>query len=378
MNETSLLRRDIAQYVALGLLASVLAWTFGFTSFVSRARAANLTTVSDTISNSDLGVVATHTIQYTNGTTTVAGQTIRVTFDPTTDRFGGIGSVVNADVQTTGMTLAATCGAPASEVTLTTSTAAGDESIILTVCSGDTIATGTKTVVVSNKLTNPTTTSSYVIRIAGTQENNADTRVAIIDNVVVTAAVDTSFTFTIAGVSSSVSVHPSGVTTTVTSTATTIPFGTLPLNTPVTMAQKLTVATNAKNGFIVTVKEDQNLLSTTGADIDLFRNGESTATPIPWVAPSSTLDVENTYGHIGLTSNDTDLNSGEFGTSTANYAGNFNPTSSRQVFSHTGPSDGTTQDKGIATVAYRIQIGALQEAANDYTNTLTYVATPTF
>ena len=58
------------------------------------------------------------------------------------------------------------------------------------------------------------------------------------------------------------------------------------------------------------------------------------------------------------------------------YVGNFdNP---RGIFWHTGPSDGTTANIGSTTVAYTIQVGALQEAGNDYTNTLTYVATPTF
>jgi hypothetical protein len=82
---------------------------------------------------------------------------------------------------------------------------------------------------------------------------------------------------------------------------------------------------------------------------------------------------------MGLTSDDADLNSGEFGTSTPLFAGNIQAsTTPRQVFSHTGPSDGTTQNKGLIKVAYRIQIASLQEAGNDYTNVLTYIATPTF
>jgi hypothetical protein len=138
----------------------------------------------------------------------------------------------------------------------------------------------------------------------------------------------------------------------------------------------LNVATNARNGFVVTVKEDQNPLSATGADIDLFANSIANATPIAWSAPSSTLNNEGTYGHIGVTSDDADLNTDEFGT--ALFAGNFQSTSSRQIFSATGTADGATANIGSSTVAYRIQIGALQEAATDYTNRLTYVATPTF
>lgn len=365
---------QIKKTVAVSLIATLLSFYFGF-RLISTAEAAALTSVTDTISDSDLGVGANHVIQYTNATATTAGQTIRITFDPETDRFGNIAGVLFADVSFSGATLVASCGGGTDEVTLSTSTAANDESVIFTVCTGDTVATGTKTITVGNtRITNPTSTASYIIRIAGTQANSADTRVAIIDDVVVTASVATTFTFTIAGVATGTTIN--GVTTTYASTATALNFGTLPVGSAVTMGQQLNVTTNAANGFVVTVVEDQNLLSTTGADIDLFANGNATSTPSPWTSPANTLGSEQTYGHMGLTSNDSDLNSGEF--TGSRFAGNFQSTSSRQVFSHTGSADGSTQDIGLASVAYRIQIGSLQEAGNDYTNTLTYVATPTF
>lgn len=372
--------KDLKNSLALALVITLFAWTIGYSLSVDRAWADSLSNISDTISDSNLGAYATHTIQYTNATNTTTGQTIRITFDPLTDRFDGFAAITYADITGSGITPVASCTAGANEVTVTTSTTANLEGVILTVCSGDSILAGTRSVTIAgNRITNATSTGSYVIRVTAGNQAMTDTRIAIISNVTVTAAVDTTFTFTISGVATGTTLT-NGATTTRGSTSTALAFGTLPVNTPVTMAQLLNVTTNARNGFVVTVKENQDLTSAVGATIDTFRNGESTATPIPWVAPSSTLDVRNTYGHIGLTSDDSDLNSGEFGTSTANlkWAGNFNPTSTRQVFSHTGPSDGSTQDKGQATVAYRIQIGPLQEAGNDYNNILTYVATPTF
>jgi hypothetical protein len=372
------IKKNWSTYLSLALVISLFAWTAGFGLSIRYASAEGLTLLSDTLSDSDLGVVATHTIQYTNATATIAGQTIRITFDPTTDLFDGVGSLVTADISFTGATIVAACGGGGDEVTLTTSTAAGDESAIFTVCAGDTVASGTKTVVFNNKIANPTSTNSYIIRVKAGNQDLTDTRVAIIDDVVVTAAVETSFVFTISGLATSTALT-NGATTTKGSTATTLAFGTLPLNSPVTMGQQLTVATNAANGFIVTVEEDQNLLSSTGADIDLFANANATTTPSAWASPLNVLDDENTYGHMGLTSDDSDLNSAEFGTSTPLFAGNIQAsTTPRQVFSHTGPSDGTTQDKGMIKVAYRIQIASLQEAGNDYTNVLTYIATPTF
>jgi hypothetical protein len=141
-----------------------------------------------------------------------------------------------------------------------------------------------------------------------------------------------------------------------------------------TLGQALTVTTNARNGFVVTVQQNQNLLSSTGADIDGFKDGAYNNTPTAWTAPTNSITDENSWGHWGLTSEDADLNSDEFGSALFVAAS----TTARQVFSHTGPADGTTVDKGATKVAYQIQITPLQEAGNDYSTVLTYIATPTF
>jgi hypothetical protein len=89
----------------------------------------------------------------------------------------------------------------------------------------------------------------------------------------------------------------------------------------------------------------------------------------------------DTYGHFGITSEDSTLNpaspggADRFGTQL--YAGNFS-TSTLEVFYHNGPADGATADIGETDVAYHIEIMSLQEAGTDYTATLTYVATPIF
>jgi hypothetical protein len=386
MKDSRLLKGEAPIYLAISLVITIFAWSAGFVFFPFQVQAASLTSVSDTLSDSNPGSVATHTIAFTNATSMGSLERLVITIDAlnTTSTFGGIANVTGTDITATGATFAATCTGTPGEIRLLGASSSG--ALTFEVCTGDTIASGSKSITIKNattRITNSTTTGSYVVRVqhttaGGSVLNQADTRIAIVNNVQLTASVDTSFTFTINGVATGTTML-NGATTTKASTATTLPFGTLPLNTPVTLAQRLTVATNAINGFVVTVKEDQNPLSQTGADIDLFRNGEATATPIPWISPSSTLNVETTYGHIGVTSDDQDLNSGEFGsTSTPLFAGNFQATTTRTVFSATGTADGITSNIGSSTVAFRIQIGALQEAATDYTNTLTYVATPTF
>ena len=343
---------------------------------IVKVSAGDLFNISDTISTSVPGASANHTVKFTTNNAIAATKTIKITFDPTTNAFDGVQNVATSDIQFTGATLVSSCSAGADRVTLSTSTAAGDESLIFTVCNGNTVATGTKTITIGNqKLTNPTSSQSYVIRIGGTMPDSGDTRVSIIPAVTVTAAIGTNFSFAVAGVATGTTIN--NVTTTGATASTSIAFGTLSPSVPEILGQQLQVTTNAGNGFSVTVHEDQDLTSSGGATIGVFSNGNGTSTPSPWTSPTGLGGHPNTYGHLGVTSNDT---SGTlaFGTSTALFAGSFNPTSTVTVFSWTGPADGVTQNIGIASVAYKIEISPLQAAANDYSNNLVYVATPNF
>lgn len=387
-------RFNVSTKIAVLLILSVLCWATGV-PFLKTASAANFTNVSDTITDSDRGVAAGHTFVFTTQSILDTGggsDTIYFDFDPIGDNFEITDLDVTDFVSETGLTVVAACGGGASEFTLATTT----EDFTLTICAGDTVATSTtitlpiasSTSVITNPDPGAGNPTSYVIHIESRNQGSgaaildqADTRVAIIDDVVVTASVDTSLTFTISAVPAGVLVN--GVTTSTSTTATAIGFGILPTaaNSSTTAAQRLNVATNAANGFTVTVKQDQNLTSSTGADIDVFQNAQGTAVPIAWASPANTLGNENTYGHFGVTSDDSTLSASQIGGSdafgTALFAGNF-ATTTLPVFYHNGPSDGTTADIGSTTVAYRIGITALQEAGADYTNTLTYVATPIF
>lgn len=383
----SLAQRDFSVSLATLLIVSLLAWATGIT-FIRSADAAVLTSVSDTLSDSDLSVASDHTIKFTTPTGVSAAETIVYTFPTAATEFSSssIAALVLADIdfeiagvdQT--VTSTASC-AGAGFVGFSIATSTATSTISIEICTSNLIAANASTTLEvginaggSNQITNPSAASSYIINILGTQTDSADLRVAIIDDVVVTASVDVTFTFAISGVSSgATTANGEGGTTDVATTATTIPWGTLSPGTAKVARQDLAVTTNATNGFVVTIEQDQNLLSSTGADIDLFADGNGTSSPSVWASPAGTLDSENTYGHYGFTSAD-DLNSDEFGT--ALYVGNV--TSSRQIFSHTGPADGSTANKGATEIGFKIEINALQEAGKDYTNSLTYIATPTF
>lgn len=360
--------------IAVALLVSTVTWAVGLPVLFNTASAAQVSNVSATASSSVPSTATNYTIRYTSTTTVAALQTITFAFDPGVASFS-VAGLVYTDIVATGMNVVAVC-AGANDVTVSIN--ASPAVVTFTVCGGATVPAGAKVINFNNnRITNAATPGSYIVRIGGTQADKGDTRIAIVNQVTVTASVDTTLTFTVAGVTSGGTVN--GETISTTTTATAIGFGTLASGTPVLGAQDLTVTTNAQNGFVVTVREDQNLLSANGADIDTFKDGANTATPEAWTAPLATLGNENTYGHMGLTSDDTDLNGNEFYSGALiKWAGNFFSTTTRQVFSHNAPSDGTTQNIGKARVGYKIQVSALQEAATDYTNHLIYVCTPTF
>lgn len=367
--------------IAFLLTVATLVWFVGISFLASPADASQLTNISDTLDDSAPSVATIHTIDWTASSSITSLETIRFTFDPLAQSFN-LAAVASSSITATGMTkvnAVGDCNAATDEVYINRIDTTADY-IELRVCSGDTVVgPGAKQVVIGstllNSIINPASTGSYVVRIGGTQTDNGDTRVAIVPVVQMHAAVDTAFTFTIAGVASSTNVNGVDVSTTTVATPNYIGFGTLSVGTSSSAAQRLNVTTNAAYGFVVTVELDQRLTSSNSADIDLFANDSQLAVPGPWTAPTGVLGNETTYGHLGVTSEDATLTAGdEFGT--ALYAGNL--LAPREVFMHNGPADGNTANIGSTTVAYRVQITALQEAANDYSARVIYVATPTF
>jgi hypothetical protein len=360
--------------VAMLVATAVLALSVGV---FNNAQAANLAVISNTLSDSDRSALSNHTIQFTVPTSSpgvLAGGNIVVTF-PTgfnmgSVAFGDVDFLINGAQQTLAAAASgATWGATVSGQNLTLSSATG----VVTAGQVVRILVGTNATGGTNRVTNPGTADSYEFLVTAGAADSGRTRVAILDNVDVTAIVNTSFVFTVAGLATSTAVN--GTTTTGSTTATSIPFGVLTAGAIKTMGQRLNVTTNARNGFVVTVEQDQNLLSSTGADIDGFIDGAYTNSPTAWVAPTNNISQENTWGHWGLTSEDTTLTAGdEFGSALYVAAS----TTPRQVFMHTGPSDGTTADIGETDIGYSIQISPLQEAGDDYNTVLTYIATPTF
>ncbi|KXK00202.1 MAG: hypothetical protein UZ19_OD1000117 [Parcubacteria bacterium OLB19] len=374
---------SLLQATAAVCTFAIILWSLGVPT-IRFAEAANVKSFSDTLSDSAPSTVSNHTITFVTPTGLAAGETISLEFET---GFTGIASLTAEDLDlsvngsdqslidgaASGANWNVTAAGQVIDITSGTSTIGTNATVTIEIGTNATFATSG-----DSQITNPAV-GSYWITVDVGNSDSGQSMVAIVNTVTVTASVDTIFNFTVNGVNNGLSVN--GASTTGTSTSTAIPFGQLVADTPATLAQDLSVSTNAANGFVVTVQTDQQLSSTNGSDIDGFIDGAYTSSPTQWVAPSQTLGQENTYGHWGITSNDDTVTSGltdEFDVSGNGEDYVSASTTPVEIFRHNGPTNGTLDGVGIARVGYTVETSGLQEAATDYTATLTYVATPVF
>lgn len=365
------------QAVAIVAGLSLLFWSTGLPTLFRSAEAASVMDASDTLSNSAPSNASNHTIAFTTPNGMAIGQTIQLTF-PGAFVLGGIDEDdVDIDINGTPVATAPTAAAgvwgvstSSNSITFTTPTDGGLASSTAVKIRIGTNATGSGTG--DTQITNPSATSSYAITIGGTMPDSGEVRVAIVDQVIVTASIDTVLTFTVNGVNSGATVNGSPTTTAATTSSIALPFGTLAPNVSRTLAQDLVVTTNASNGYTVTVQQTGDLQSSTGATIDGFIDGTYTASPAAWQGPAALISNSDTYGHWGLTSNDTNIpaRSGDDFGSDEWVAASTTPVAI--AGSNTPALNDTTR------IGYQAQISPLQEAGDDYTTTLRYVVTPTF
>lgn len=349
---------------------AIILWSLGLPT-LRFADAANITNVSDTLSDSAPSAVSDHTIVFITPSGVANGEDIVITFPGGFDLTGigqeDIDLLIN-DVNYAAANWSVVNGGSDLTITIDTGSIAEDDEVTFLI---GTNATNEGSP--DSQIVNPASEGSAEIDFEVGSQDTGSTFVVILSSVAVSASVDTIFTFAVAGVASGQSVN--GVTTTGGTASTSIAFGTLEDGVATTTAQDITVVTNAKNGFAVTVQLDQPLQSATGAIIDGFAQGSDTDDPATWVAPTAVLGSANTYGHWGFTSDDADtIRTNEFASEEFAAAS----TTPRVVMSHNGPSNGTGTGEGTTRVGYQVEISALQEAGDDYTATLTYVATPIF
>ncbi len=358
-------------------IALVLAFLFtGMAPLITDAEVESLTQSSVLITDSAPEATADYTFSFTTGSEIPSDGDIRITF-PDTDWLGDLSE---------------------SDITCPTDSTAKKESdnIYCEVDSAATLPADSYEISVDG-VTNPAKVESegvadtYTVDLATRDDadekiENGQVMVAIVEAITVRATVNASLTFDVTGVNNGEEVNTE--TTDVDTEATRIPFGILEPDVPKVAAQDLAVATNASDGFTVTIFQDGNMVNADGDEISSFKDNTPVATSAAesWASPSATLDEHDTYGHFGFTSEDTQVSDScltDPGTPSEDvyfdgsvWAG-FDNTDVEEVMCHVGPSDGETEHKGTTRIGFQAEVSALQPAG-EYKNTLTYIATPTF
>jgi hypothetical protein len=171
-----------------------------------------------------------------------------------------------------------------------------------------------------------------------------------------------ALTFTVSGIDEDTATE--NITTSIGTSPSAIPFGRLPVGTLVNGAHRLTVSTNATEGYHVFVYERQDLLSSVGQILDV---SATNASPAAW-ADGCNGAMQSCYGyHTG----DNTLSGG----STRfliddTYAALTS--SLEEVAYSSGPAEDETTD-----IVYRVMV-TNEQPAGEYESELVYIVVPVF
>ncbi len=169
-----------------------------------------------------------------------------------------------------------------------------------------------------------------------------------------------TLSLTVAGLASGVSIE--GVTLDVTSTATSIPWGTVTPNSQVEAGQRLTITTDAFYGYKILMRSPTPLLQTGSLEIKPI-NGTN-ASPAAWG-----YDLNTQSGSVGYHAGDDALSSGS-----TRFAANDTWAKvelldvDAEVAYSAGPATSETAD-----IVFRVEISALQDAGSYTLSDLNYI-----
>ncbi len=414
--------------IASTLIISIIVLTVGFYSSITTSRAASLTYVKDTLSASSTASLASapsttanHTIQFVTQTAIKNGDTITIAWDTLApaDEFvfpnaalAGYASSFDLATSSAGQSGCATAVdeaigggfSGANRFSLAVSSSTDDMTITVTSTAGTYIATGSCVVVRFGtnavfgasgtlQITNPGKTAAAGtadindVKITFTGTPSADTGtalVATIEGVTVSVTVDSTLSFSMAGVAAaSCSQGGPGASSTITTTTSTVPFGSsgITSNTFYKGCHLLTVSTNASSGYAITVEENTNLISAGGAVIQDTICGAnfcgdtiSAASTTPW-----STSTDNGFGYTcdgtncsSFFNSATEYNTFPCRGTTAQCDPGSGDESANTPISSSIPVSAVT-----STIVYKLSISGTQTAGS-YSNTITYIATPTF
>ena len=153
-----------------------------------------------------------------------------------------------------------------------------------------------------------------------------------------------------------------GITTDATTTPTAVVFGAVPINTDFEAAQRISISTNATEGYQVLMYASQQLLNSFNDPVAAISG--TNAAPLGWATGCSGVAI----GCSGYHTTDATLEGGSsrFG-ATDSYAA-LDTTAKEIMYSSIPTTD-------VQDVVYKLKISQLQ-AAGDYSTSITYIAVP--
>lgn len=367
------------------ILFTILIMVF-FNYFIWQAKAASVTSRSDTLSTSLPTTAANHTIQFTltasNGVD--EGDTLTITFDSNFDTASIVEDDVDIKDDTVDLTTAADCdGAEQASVVMAA------DVLTITICAGDggTIAASsvveievgtnaTASGTGANQITNPAA-GVYNIDVGGTFGDTGTIQVAVVAGVTASATVSETLTFTVGDMGATCLADHAGSGTDRDATPTTIPFGTVTADAFYNGCQTLTVSTNATSGYNLTIGMSDQMTSGSEQIADGTCDGLCSETAVaPW-------DTATNNG-FGYCMKDSSGNGAETAEPEWASEGCGDASEGFKIIPDTGESEtrnaimssaGEVVD--VAEIDYSLSVDPTQPAGT-YTTTITYVVTPTY
>lgn len=346
------------------------------TTGVYRAYAAQLTSVSDTLSNPTASASSTHTIIFTtpSGIGIGAASTTVITFFGFTN-LGQVGStsidilVGNSTSTAAQQTVQNVNGASqwgvstSSNVLTLTSPSSGtvpQPGQVVIIKIGTNATSGTQG---TQNITNPTA-GTYSIGINGSMFDSGSTTLNIVSNAVVSVSATVAQSITFAILSATSTAFNNNITFGALSSAA-VKFASSTNaagNTSTTTAHVLTISTNAPTGYTITLQGDT------------LRNQNATSTFIAAIGATASTSNAGTpqFGINVLSSGGTGTSTNPTYGTTNRYGYNASTSTADILSSGTVPTTTTTY-----SLSYMANIPATQ-AAGAYTTSITYVGTANF
>jgi hypothetical protein len=246
--------------------------------------------------------------------------------------------------------------------------AATNGTVLITYATGETPASASGRTVILTGITNGSTAdTAYYLQF--NTYNNVDCSSSAVDSSTiafiyttgqaVSVTVDSVLTFTVNAVTSSQTVN--GATTTVATTSTTIPFGTVTSSANAIAAHDLTISTNSDNGYTTYIRYTGDLTSGANTITDLATH--TNASPGSFSAAGTEA--------FGYTTNDATLGTGTAGRFISDKWAAFDTTNYEVAYAAAPVSSETTR------VGYQVGVSGSTDAGV-YTTTVIITATPVY